>query len=188
MGGTAKGQSQQATAGELANSTALTSIAQDANARSGQLFNTSFPGFQSAENFEQTLSSGDPYAIARAVAPADQQITAATTGARQNILNNSPAGGEKNLALEQTAVNQGAQTGAVASQGYLNSFNSLAQLAGSGIGLGNSATNSAISGLGTANSGFNNVYNQGTENQRQYYERNRGHCGYCGLVAGLGSR
>ncbi len=163
MGGAAKGDSAAATQSEINNSNALTSIAQTQSGNANQLFQASFPGFQSAENFNQTLSTGDPYAIARAVAPADQQITAATTGARNNILNNAPAGGEKNLALEQASVNQGAQTGSVASQGYLNSFNSLAQLAGSGIGLGNSAAGTAISGLGSANQGFGNVVNQGNQ-------------------------
>ncbi len=164
-GGCSKGNSAAAQQAELNNSNTLTSIASGQAANANQLFSASFPGFQSAENFNQTLSTGDPYAIARAVAPADQQITAATTGARNNILNNAPAGGEKNLALEQADVNQGAQTGSVASQGYLNSFNSLAQLAGSGIGLGNSATSSALSGLNSANSGYNNVYNQNAESK-----------------------
>jgi len=162
MGG-GKNDSSQAQAGELANSTALTQLAQQSGANANQLFQASFPGFQSAENFNQTLSTGDPYAIAQAVAPADQQIAAATTGARQNILNNAPAGGEKNLALEQASVNQGAQTGSVASQGYLNSFNNLAQLAGSGISLGNQSLGSATSAYGTSNSGYNNVFNQGVE-------------------------
>lgn len=159
MGGKS-GVSDQVQQGQLANSNALTALATQQGDNSQKLFNASYPGFGQAENFYQTLSTGDPYAIARATAPATQQIDLATAGAKQNIMNNSPAGGEKNLALEQADVNQGAQVGGNASQGYLGSFNQLAQLAGAGIGAGNAAAGTAISGYGSANTGYNNIYTQ----------------------------
>jgi len=146
----------------VSNSDALTAIAQQQSANSQKLFNASFPGFGQAENFYQTLSTGDPYAIARATAPATQQIDLATAGAKQNIMNNAPAGGEKNLALEQADVNQGAQVGQTASSGYLNSFNALAQLAGQGVGQSTSSAGTAISGLSSANQGYNSVYQNAT--------------------------
>lgn len=142
------GVSPAVSQGELNNQTALTQIAQQQNQRGGQLFDASFPGFEKAEDFYGTLSTGDPYAIARAIAPATQQITQASDSAKANILKNAPSGGEKNLALEQVEVNRGAQVGSTASSGYLNSFNALAQLSGQGV-------NESISSAGTAVSGYN---------------------------------
>lgn len=146
-----------------ANANQLTGIAQTQSNQSTQLFNSAFPGFQSAENFYTALSSGDPTAIARAISPATQQIGTATAGAKQNILNNDPSGGEKNLALEQANVNQGAQVGSTASQGYLNSFNALAKLAGQGVGQSQTGAGTAISGLSASNQGSGQAANLGIE-------------------------
>lgn len=139
------------------NSNALIALAQQQQNQSSQLFNASFPGFGKAENFYGALSSGDPYAISRATAPVAQQADEASGAAKKNILQNGPAGGEKNLALEQVDVNRGATVGDAASKGYLNSFNALSSLAGQGIGESQSATGAAISGYSGANSGFNSI-------------------------------
>lgn len=147
---------------QVADANALTSIAQTQSANSQAEFNASFPGFQSAENFYGTLSTGDPYAISQAMAPATQQISQATQGAKQNIMNNSPNGGEKNLAIEQADVSQGAQVGGQASQGYLNSFNALAQLAGQGVGASTSSAGTAISGYNSAASTSGSVVSENT--------------------------
>lgn len=129
---------------------ALTQIATQQASNSNQLFNASFPGMVQSEQQAQTLASGDPYAIARAISPVAQQTSIATSAAKQNILNSGPAGGEKNLALEQADVNQGAKVGDAATQGYLNSFNALASMGATGTGLG-------ISSAGAATSGFNSA-------------------------------
>ena len=129
----------------------LKSLSQQQQGESSQLFNLAFPGMQQSENFYSTLASGDPGKIAALLAPASQQITQAATGAKQNIIANAPAGGEKNLALEQVDVNRGAQIGSLASQGYLSSFNALASLGQSGVGLGQGAAGTAISSAGEAN-------------------------------------
>ena len=163
MGGKSSGLSDSVQQGELANSTALTQLAQGQAANSTQLFKSAFPGFQSAENFYGDLSTGDPSQIARAIAPAAQQINAQTVGARTNIMNNTPAGGERNLALEQADVNQGAQVGNIASSGYLNSFNALAQLAGQGVNQSISAGSAGTSAYGTANQGLGQLGNQQIE-------------------------
>lgn len=152
--GKSSGLSPDVQAGELANSTALTQIAQKQSERSDTLFAESNPGFKQAENFYGTLSTGDPYAIARAIAPATQEITKAAAGAKQQIMNTAPAGGEKNLALEQVDVNKGAEVGKTAAGGYLNSFNALAQLAGQGTGESISAAGTGISGYSSANQGL----------------------------------
>lgn len=154
-GGSGKGAANTAQKNIAADADQLTNIAKTQSGQSTQLYNSAFPGFQSAEGFYNALSSGDPTAIARAISPATQQISQATTGAKQNIMANDPSGGEKNLALEQANLNQGAQVGSTASQGYLNSFNALAKLAGQGIGESQSGANTAISGLGSSASANN---------------------------------
>jgi hypothetical protein len=155
MGKGSSGLSDSVQQGELANSTALTQIAQQQNTRANQLFQESNPGFQQAEQFYGSLSTGDPYAISRAISPATQQIAQSTAGAKQNIMNSAPAGGEKNLALEQADVSQGAEVGKAATGSYLNSFNALASLAGQGTGESISSAGTAISGYNSANQGLN---------------------------------
>jgi hypothetical protein len=163
MGSKSSGLSPAVQQGELANSTALTQLAQQQAGNATQLFQSAFPGFQQAENFYGDLSTGDPSAIARAISPATQQIGAATAGAKANILNNAPAGGERNLAIEQADVNQGAQVGSTATSGYLNSFNALAQLAGQGVGQSTAAAGAGTSAYGTANQGLGQLGNQQIE-------------------------
>jgi len=158
--GKSSGLSDSVQQGELANSTALTAIAQQQAKNSQTLFNQSNPGFVQAEGFNQTLSTGDPYAIARAISPATQQISQATASAKQNIMNSAPAGGEKNLALEQADVSQGAEVGKVATGSYLNSFNALASLAGQGTGESISAAGTGISGFSAANQGLGQLGQQ----------------------------
>lgn len=181
MGGSSKGGGSESTpalqSAEVANTQALTALATQSQQQGEQLFNTTFPGLQTAENAAATLASGDPSAIARLIAPATQQITQATAGAKQNILNNAPSGGEKNLALESADVSQGAQVGSLASQGYNNSFNSLAQLAGQGVSQGQGATGLAISGLNASNQGLGNVVQQNIQEKGASL----------GAITGLGS-
>lgn len=160
MGGSGKGGlSSSVTSGIQNDVSQLGSIATQQQNNSNSLFNAAFPGYQQAENFYGTLASGDPTAIARATAPATQQINQAQTGARQQIMNNDPSGGEKNLALEQSRVAQGQQTGQVGSQAYLNAFPSLGQLGGQGVSQSTSAANTGVSGLGAANQGYGQLGN-----------------------------
>jgi hypothetical protein len=140
-----------------ANSTALTNLAQQQGANSEKLFNESNPGFEKAESFYSALSSGDPYAISRAIAPAAQQINESTAGAKQNILASDPNGGEKNLALEQADVAQGAEIGKLGSGAYTGSFNALASLAGQGTGEGIASAGAATSAYGASNQGWGQI-------------------------------
>jgi hypothetical protein len=138
----------------LSNETALTQIAGQQAQNAETLFNISEPGVATAENYYGDLATGDPGAIMKAIAPAAQQINAATTGAKANILANSPAGGEKNLALEMADVNRGAQVGQAASGAYTSAFPALGQLGGQNISEGISSANTGISGFSQANSGL----------------------------------
>jgi hypothetical protein len=158
--GKSSGLSSSVQQQEADNSSALVAIAQQQNQNANTLFNESNPGFVAAENQYQTLASGDPYAIARAVAPQAQQISAATAGAKQNIMNTAPSGGEKNLALEQADVAQGAKIGDITSGAVTGSYNALAQLAGQGTGESISSASTAISGYNSANQGLGQLGSQ----------------------------
>ena len=159
MGGKSGGLSQNVQDTMAANSTALTKIAQEQAGHGTQLFETAFPGFQTAEDFYRVAATGDPYNLARITAPAAQAVTKQADAAKKNILQNTAPGGTRNLALEEVEVNRGAQVGGMESQAYLNAFPSLAQLAGQGVNQSISAAGTGISGYGTANQGLASLGN-----------------------------
>ena len=167
MGKSATSQDASLQAAETSNADALTSIATQQNSNAQTLFNQSLPGYEQANQFYETMASGDPYAIARATAPAAQQIAKATAGAKANIMNNAPAGGTKALALENADVSQGAQVGKVASEGYLGSFNALAKLSGQGIGASKEMTVQAMQGYGAASQIQSGVIQQNMQQKGQ---------------------
>lgn len=151
--------------GMLNNESALVNIAQQQANQSGQLFGLSFPGVQRATEYYSALSSGDPAAIARAIAPVAESSNTAAAAAKANILNNGPAGGEKTLALEQVDVNRGAEIAKAASAGFGGSFNALASLGGQNIGQSQNAASLGISGLNSANQSLSSY--QGLQFQGQ---------------------
>ena len=162
-GGMDKGGGMSNAAAENAQAglaTQLTSLMGQQQGQSQQLFNLAFPGMRQANQFYSALASGSPNLIAAATAPAAQQVNQATAGAKQNILLNSPAGGERNLALSEADVSQGAQLGQIASQGYLSAQNALAQMGGQGVGLGQGAAGTAISAGSSAGQDYSNIVNQ----------------------------
>lgn len=158
--GSGKGSSETNTQlenSQVGEANALTGLLNQQSSNSQQLFNLGLPGLTQSENFYSTLASGDPQAIQTLLAPAAQQIQTATAGAKQNILNTDPDGGEKNLAIEQADVNQGAQVGALASQGYTSAFPALAQLGGQNVNANISSAGAAISAGSAANNAYSNV-------------------------------
>jgi hypothetical protein len=157
------GVSQNLQNAEAGTAQQLTATAQQEQQQSGQEFATSFPGFQTAENYYQQLSTGDPGAISRAISPATQQINAQTTANAQRIEQDSPRGGAKNLALEENQINKGAQIGNLATQSYLGSFQNLAGLAGQGVGESIQSAGTGISGLNAAGNQYSNIANQQAE-------------------------
>jgi hypothetical protein len=172
----------------LANETALTQIAQGQAANAEQLYKVAEPGFQTAESFYSDLATGDPGAIMRAISPAAQQVNQASAGAKENILATAPAGGEKNLALEMTDVNKGAQVGSLASSGYTGSFNALGQLAGQGVGESISA---AGAGTGAYSAGSSSLAALGGLNlqdkQLQMEQKGQSLGGFGSLLNEVGS-
>lgn len=157
--------------GELANSTALTNIAEQQSQNSQQLYNLTEPGMVQTEDFYQSLASGDPAAIMKAIAPAAAQTAQATAGAKANIMANSPAGGEKSLALEQTDVNRGAQIASTATGATMAAPNALGQIAGQGISLGQGAANTGISGLSQSTSSLSSLQSQEFQGQQLQMEQ-----------------
>jgi hypothetical protein len=113
-----------------------------------QMYKLAEPGMVQAQNFYETLASGDPGAIMRATAPTAQAASEAATGARANIMANAPPGGEKNLALEQVDRDRAAQIAKTASGASLGAENALAKLGTTGVGLSTSESGAAVGAAG----------------------------------------
>jgi hypothetical protein len=178
--------SPEVTSGLLQNENALTQIAQQQETNAQGLYSLTEPGLQTAENQYQTLAAGDPGAILRATAPATQQVTQATQGAKANILRTTPAGGEKNLALENADVAQGSQIGQIASGAVAGAPNALATLAGQGVGESISAAGTGISGLSSANQGLSSLGNMQIEEQQIQAQQKGSVLGAFSSLAGVG--
>ena len=170
--------------GILSNETAMVKLAQQQGQESQSLFNLTEPGLVQAENYYEELASGSPGAIMRAIAPAAQQISEATSGAKSNIMANSPAGGEKNLALEMTDVNRGAQVGQIAAGSTLKAPDALAKLSGQGIGESQSAAGIASQTYGSASSSLANLGQLNIQDQQLQMEQKGQTLGALGSLGG----
>jgi hypothetical protein len=166
-GGKSSESNTQLENAQVQDANSLTGLAEQQGANSQQLFNLAFPGMQQSEQFYSSLASGNPNLIASAIAPAAQQIQQQSAGAKQNILSTAPAGGERNLAIQQVDVNQGAQVGALASQGYTSAFPALAQLGGQGAGLAQGAAGQATSAYGQSSSALGSVVGENNQAKGQ---------------------
>ncbi len=149
----------------LANQMAATGATE--TAQGSQLFNMALPGLQQAETYYGTLASGDPNALARANAPAIQALTKSTNSAKQNIVQDNPKGGERNLALEEADLSKGAQIGQLETGSYLSSFGSLAGLGGQNVGQGTAATSSGLQGMNAAANQYGNIQQINAANKAQ---------------------
>lgn len=127
------------------------------------LFNLALPGLEQSEGYYGKLASGDPNALARANAPAIQQITSKTNSAKQNILQDNPRGGERNLALEEADLGQGAQISQLTTGSYLGAFPSLASLGGQNVSQGNAATSTGLQGMNAAANQYGNLQQLGNQ-------------------------
>jgi hypothetical protein len=186
-GGKGGGLSDSVQAGMLQNETALVNIAQQQSANAQQLYKTTEPGLATAENFYSALASGDPSAIMRAIGPATEQIQQASQGATKSIMETAPAGGEKNLALEEVQAQKGAAVGDVASKAYLQAPNALAGLAGQGVGESISAAGAGISGLSAASSDLSNLGGLQIENAQLQAQQKGASLGGLGSLLGMGA-
>jgi hypothetical protein len=170
--------------GILSNETAMVKLAQQQGQESQTLFNLTEPGLVQSENFFESLASGDPGSIMRVIAPGAQQVSEATAGAKSNILANSPAGGEKNLALEMTDVNRGAQVGQMAAGATLKAPEALAKLSGQGIGESLSAAGTASSTYSGASSSLANLGQLNIADQQLQMEQKGQSLGALGSLGG----
>lgn len=114
------------------------------------LFNLALPGLQQAQSYYGKLASGDPNALARANAPAIQSITGQSNQALQNIFQNAPRGGAKDLAIADADLSKGAQISQLTTGSYTGAFPSLASLGGQNVGQGNAATATGLQGMNAA--------------------------------------
>jgi hypothetical protein len=172
----------------LSNETALVNIAQQQETNAQQLFGLTEPGLGTAESFYTTLASGDPTAIMQAIAPTAQAAGQASAQAKSNIMANAPAGGEKNLALEMTDVNQAAQVSKAASGASLSAPNALAALSGQGIGESISSATAGTSALGTGSQTLASLGSLQLQGQQINAEEKGSQLGALGGLAGAGAQ
>jgi hypothetical protein len=105
-----------------------------------------------SEQFYRQLASGDPGAIQRLTAPATEKIAANYNSAIQNISQNMPRGGAKDLAVEEAQISKSGAIGSTEAQAYLGAFPALASLAGQGVGLSINEVTQALAGFQGASS------------------------------------
>jgi len=160
------GISPSTTSAQTADVNALTRNANNFMSQSNQMYETGIQGISAANQFYQAEASGSPSAIHTAIAPIEQQVNEAAAGAKQNIMQNAPAGGEKNLALEGVSAKQGADVGAAATQGYLGSFNALGQIGSQTVGLSQGAGSLGIQGTSAAGNLSSTMGSQQLETQQ----------------------
>lgn len=144
------------------------------------LFNLALPGLEKAEGYYGKLASGDPNALARANAPAIQQITGQSDAAKKNMMQDMPRGGARDLALQEADVSKGAQISQLTTGSYLGSFPSLAQLGGQNVSQGTAAT-------GTGLQGMNAAANQYGQLQQINNEQKATQLGFITSLAGSGA-
>jgi hypothetical protein len=148
MGGKGPSQSTQDTQAQITQE--QISLAQQQDARSQKLFDLTEPGMKTAEDFYSALASGNPGSIQRASAPATQQIAQAYNSQIQNISQNMPRGGARDLAIQEAEISKSGAIGNTEAQAYLGSFPALASLAGQGIGLSVNEITQALAGFSGA--------------------------------------
>lgn len=138
-------QASQANLADVMSATGKQSAAEGAT-----LFNMALPGLEKSESYYGKLASGDPNALARANAPAIQQITGQSDQQLKNIMQNAPRGGARDLALSEADLSKGASISNLTTGSYTNSFGSLANLGGQNVSQGNAATSTGLSGMNSA--------------------------------------
>ena len=171
----------------MSNENALVNIALQQNANAQQLYSLTEPGLSTAEQFYQTLATGDPSQIFRSISPAAGQIAAQSQGAISNIMSSAPPGGEKNLAIEEAIANRGSTIGSLGAQSYLQAPTMLTQLAGQGLNESQAAANAATTGYGSASTSLGNLGQLQIQNQELAVEQKGQALGTFGSLASSGA-
>ena len=155
--------SLQASQANLANQLAASGA--QSTQEGSTLFNLALPGLQQATSYYGKLASGDPNALARANAPAIQSITGQSNQQLQNIMQNAPRGGARDLAISDADLSKGAQISNLTTGSYTSAFPSLASLGGQNVGQGNQATSTGISGMNAAANQYGNLQQLNNESK-----------------------
>ena len=145
-------ESLQASQANLAD--VMSATGQQSAKEGSTLFNMALPGLEKAESYYGKLASGDPNALARANAPAIQSITGQSNEQLKNIMQNSPRGGARDLAISDAELSKGAQISNLTTGSYTNSFGSLANLGGQNVSQGNQATSTGLQGMNAASNQY----------------------------------
>ena len=139
------------------------------------LFQLALPGLQKSTDYYGKLASGDPNALARANAPAIQQVTGQSDQQLKNIMQNAPRGGGRDLAIAEADLSKGAQISNLTTGSYTNAFPSLASLGGQNVSQGNSATATGLQGMNASANQYGNILQFKNEQKQQQL----------GLITGL---
>lgn len=161
--GKPSGESQSLQNAQTTLANTMSQTGQQSANEGATLFNLGLPGLQQSESYYTKLSSGDPAALATANAPAIQGITEQSAGAKKNIVQDNPRGGERNLALEEADISKGAQISNLTTQSYTGSFGSLAGLGGQNVSQGNAATGTGLQGMNAAANQYGQLQQLGNE-------------------------
>lgn len=178
--GKPSGESQSLQDAQTGLANVMASTGKQSAQEGGTLFNLALPGLQQSEAYYGKLASGDPAALARANAPAIQQIGSATDAAKKNIIQDNPRSGTRNLALEEADINKGAEISKLTTGSYTGSFGSLAGLGGQNVSQGTAATSTGLQGMNAA-------ANQYGQLQQLNNEQKATQLGFVSSLAGAGA-
>ena len=143
----------------------MSATAAQSTQEGSQLFNLALPGLEKSTSYYGKLASGDPTALATANAPAIQSITGQSNDQLKNIMQNSPRGGARDLAIADADLSKGAQISNLTTGSYTGAFGSLAGLGGQNASQANAATGTGLQGLNAAANQYGNL--QALNNQQK---------------------
>ena len=155
--GKPSGEDQQLQAAQASLANQMSATGSQSAQEGSTLFNLGLPGLQKSESYYGKLASGDPNALARANAPAIQQITGQSNKQLSDIMQNAPRGGARDLAISEADLSKGAQISGLTTGSYTSAFPSLASLGGQNVGQGNQATSTGIQGMNAAANQYGNI-------------------------------
>ena len=155
--GKPSGEDQQLQAAQANLANVMSATGQQSAQEGSTLFNLALPGLQQSESYYGKLASGDPNALARANAPAIQSITGQSNQQLQNIMQNSPRGGARDLAISEADLSKGAQISNLTTGSYTGAFPSLASLGGQNVSQGNQATSTGVQGMNAASNQYGQI-------------------------------
>lgn len=151
------GPSQQVQQGQINAANATANLENTLAGEAGQVYSTTEPGLQTAENYYSQIASGNPQAIQSAIAPSLSSIEQSTNTAKQQAMETLPAGGALQEALATAPIQEAGQIGSLVSQTYAGSFPALENMAQTGIAASTGESSAATNAAATSASAYGNV-------------------------------